>query len=137
MPIQEIELEGEMPKPSSGKAAKVSMLRVVPGMTVAAMTGRSRIAQARSSLVEASDGVIFVADTRRLQLDSNIDAMNDLMEHLRQHQLPSQLPTVIAYNRQDDPDALATRNSTPCSTTLTPHPSRPWRSTARASTPPG
>lgn len=113
-PIQEIDLDGENAQAfiwKSGQTVDVKGRSLV--ITVATLSGRSRVAQARRSLVEASDGIIFIADTRRLKLDNNIDAMNDLMEHLRFHNLPSELPTVIAYNRHDDPEALATRQLDP------------------------
>ena len=84
------------------------------GITVATLSGRSRVAQARRSLVEASDGVIFVADTRRLQLDNNIDAMNDLMEHLRYHNLPAmKFQRFSPTTAKTIPEALSSRQLDP------------------------
>lgn len=105
--IQPVDLEGEEAQAfvwNSGQQVTISGRPLLA--TIIALSGRSRSKLARRALVEATDAVIFVADTRRQQLDNNIDCMNDLLEQLRSHQLPEQLPMVIAYNHSDDPAAL-------------------------------
>ncbi|TVR13557.1 MAG: hypothetical protein EA401_06545 [Planctomycetota bacterium] len=105
--IQAIDLEGEEAQAfvwDSGQQVTISGRPLLA--TIITLSGRSRSKLARRALVEASDAVIFIADTRRQQLDNNIDRMNDLLEQLRGHQLPEQLPMVIAYNHSDDSASL-------------------------------
>ena len=68
--------------------------------------GQSYYAATRRLVLEGTDGVVFVADSRREALDENIDSMNDLLDNLRHHQLPEDIPVVIQYNKQDIPSAL-------------------------------
>ncbi|MDA3962934.1 MAG: protein kinase, partial [Planctomycetota bacterium] len=71
----------------------------VPGQTYYGAT--------RRMVLEGSDGIVFVADSRREMLDENVDALNDLFENLHHHGLPSDLPMVVQFNKQDLGDSLS------------------------------
>ncbi len=68
--------------------------------------GQNYYAATRRQVLQAADGVVFVADSRREALDENIDSMNEMLNNLRHHGLPDDLPVVMQYNKQDLPTAL-------------------------------
>ena len=75
--------------------------------------GQSYYAATRRMVLEGSDGIVFVADSRRECLDENVDSLNDLFENIRYHKLPDDIPVIIQYNKQDLPDALSAEQLNP------------------------
>ena len=69
-------------------------LFTVPGQTYYNST--------RSLVLRGSDGVVFVADSRKEQLQANIDSMKNLQENLEENNLDfATIPFVIQFNKQD------------------------------------
>jgi signal recognition particle receptor subunit beta len=70
--------------------------------------GQSYYAATRRLVLQGADGVVFVADSRRRQMDENIESFQDLHEHLAGHAVdPRHVPIVLQYNKQDLPRELA------------------------------
>jgi len=70
--------------------------------------GQSYYAATRQLVLQGADAVVFVADSRRRQLDENVESFQDLHEHLAAHGVdPRQLPLVLQYNKQDLPREVA------------------------------
>ena len=64
----------------------------------------------RRLVLQGADGVVFVADSQRRQLDENIESFRDLHEALAEHGIPPRdVPLVLQYNKQDLPDDLVCR----------------------------
>jgi mutual gliding-motility protein MglA len=83
-------------------------LGVVAGFTTRfqlyTVPGQSYYAATRRLVLQGADAVVFVADSRRRQLDENVDSFQDLHEQLAAHGVdPRQLPLVLQYNKQDLP----------------------------------
>ena len=83
-------------------------LGVVAGFTTRfqlyTVPGQSYYAATRRLVLQGADAVVFVADSRRRQLDENVESFQDLHEHLAAHGVdPRQLPLVLQYNKQDLP----------------------------------
>jgi signal recognition particle receptor subunit beta len=58
----------------------------------------------RKLVLQGADGVVFVADSQRRQLDENIESLQDLHANLgNQGMDPRTVPLVIQYNKQDLP----------------------------------
>ena len=69
--------------------------------------GQSYYAATRRLVLQGADGVVFVADSRRRQLDENLASFQDLHEQLAEHGLdPRSVPMVLQYNKQDLPREL-------------------------------
>ncbi|HEX7122159.1 MAG TPA: GTPase domain-containing protein [Gemmatimonadaceae bacterium] len=61
----------------------------------------------RRLVLQGADGVIFVADSQRRQLQENIESLRDLHEALAEHGIaPREVPLVLQYNKQDLPPDL-------------------------------
>ncbi len=69
--------------------------------------GQSYYAATRRLVLQGADGVVFVADSRRRQLDENVESLCDLHDQLAAVGLePRAVPTVLQYNKQDLPPDL-------------------------------
>jgi mutual gliding-motility protein MglA len=74
-------------------------LYTVPGQVYYATT--------RKLVLQGADGVVFVADSQRRQLDENIESMQDLHSNLAEQGIDARtVPLVIQYNKQDLPREL-------------------------------
>jgi signal recognition particle receptor subunit beta len=87
-------------------------LGVVAGFTTRfqlyTVPGQSYYAATRRLVLQGADAVVFVADSRRRQLEENVESFQDLHEHLAAHGVePRQLPLVLQYNKQDLPREVA------------------------------
>jgi signal recognition particle receptor subunit beta len=61
----------------------------------------------RRLVLQGADGVVFVADSQRQQLDENIESLRDLHEVLAEQGVDARaLPVVLQYNKQDLPREL-------------------------------
>ena len=70
--------------------------------------GQSYYASTRRLVLQGADAVVFVADSRRRQLDENLESLRDLHEQLAEHGVdPRSVPVVFQYNKQDLPRELA------------------------------
>ena len=75
-------------------------LYTVPGQTYYSAT--------RRLVLQGADGIVFVADSRRRQMDENIEAMQDLHANLAEHGIDARtMPLVLQYNKQDLPRDIA------------------------------
>src|SRR6476620_8279890 len=71
--------------------------------------GQSYYAATRKLVLQGADGVVFVADSRRRQIDENIESMQDLHANLAEQGVDARnVPLVIQYNKQDLPRELIT-----------------------------
>jgi hypothetical protein len=62
----------------------------------------------RKLVLHGADGVVFVADSQRRQLEENIESFQDLHENLADQGIDARtVPLVIQYNKQDLPPDLA------------------------------
>lgn len=58
----------------------------------------------RKLVLRGADGVVFVADSQREQLEENIESMRNLYENLLEENIDIRdFPTVIQYNKRDLP----------------------------------
>jgi GTPase SAR1 family protein len=58
----------------------------------------------RKLVLQAADGVVFVADSQTRQLDENIESLQDLHANLGDQGMdPRTVPLVLQYNKQDLP----------------------------------
>lgn len=61
----------------------------------------------RKLVLQGADGVVFVADSQRRQLDENIQSLRDMHEVLAEQGVDVRsLPLVLQYNKQDLPADL-------------------------------
>ena len=61
----------------------------------------------RKLVLQGADGVVFVADSQRRQLEENVESMRDLHENLAEQGIDARaVPLVIQYNKQDLPREL-------------------------------
>jgi hypothetical protein len=61
----------------------------------------------RRLVLQGADGVVFVADSQRCQLDENVESYRDLHEALAEHGINArEVPLVLQYNKQDLPPEL-------------------------------
>ena len=61
----------------------------------------------RRLVLQGADGVIFVADSQRRQMDENVESLRDLHEYLAEQGVdPREFPLVMQYNKQDLPRDL-------------------------------
>ncbi len=62
----------------------------------------------RRLVLQGADGVVFVADSQRRQIDENVESFQDLHANLADHGVDARnVPLVIQYNKQDLPRDLA------------------------------
>jgi mutual gliding-motility protein MglA len=61
----------------------------------------------RKLVLQGADGVVFVADSQRRQMDENLESFRDLHEQLAEEGIDArQFPLVLQYNKQDLPRDL-------------------------------
>ena len=61
----------------------------------------------RKLVLQGADGVVFVADSQRRQLDENLQSLRDMHEVLAEQGVDARaLPLVLQYNKQDLPADL-------------------------------
>ncbi len=64
--------------------------------------GQAYYQSTRRLVLQGADGVVFVCDSRREQLDENIESMRDLHANLADEAVDIRsLPLVLQYNKQD------------------------------------
>ena len=74
-------------------------LYTVPGQVYYATT--------RKLVLQGADGVVFVADSQRRQLDENVESLQDLHANLAEQGIDARtMPLVLQYNKQDLPRDL-------------------------------
>jgi len=74
-------------------------LYTVPGQVYYATT--------RKLVLQGADGVVFVADSQRRQIEENVESMQDLHANLAEQGVDARnVPLVIQYNKQDLPREL-------------------------------
>jgi signal recognition particle receptor subunit beta len=62
----------------------------------------------RRLVLQGADGVVFVADSQRRQMDENLESFRDLHEALAEQNVDArEVPLVLQYNKQDLPPELA------------------------------
>lgn len=62
----------------------------------------------RKLVLRGADGVVFVADSQKTQLDSDIESFRNLHENLLEHGLDIRdIPVVMQYNKRDLPNVLS------------------------------
>ncbi len=65
----------------------------------------------RRLVVQGADGVVFVADSRPEQRESNIDSFRNLHSTLLEQEVdPRDLPICLQYNKRDLPDVMPTES---------------------------
>ncbi|MFP4177075.1 MAG: GTP-binding protein [Candidatus Brocadiia bacterium] len=70
--------------------------------------GKASLYKIRRSALRNTDGVIFVADSRKKRELANRDSMQDLEENLRANNLRLEdMPHVLQYNQRDRPDIFS------------------------------
>ena len=63
----------------------------------------------RRLVLQGADGVVFVADSRAVQSEENVESFRNLQENLLAQGVdPRTMPLCIQYNKRDLPDALPT-----------------------------
>jgi len=61
----------------------------------------------RKLVLQGADGIVFVADSQRRQLDENVQSLRDMHEVLAEQGVDARsLPLAIQYNKQDLPPEL-------------------------------
>jgi signal recognition particle receptor subunit beta len=61
----------------------------------------------RRLVLQGADGLVFVADSQRQQLDDNMESLRDLHEVLAEQGVDARmLPLVLQYNKQDLPPEM-------------------------------
>jgi signal recognition particle receptor subunit beta len=64
-------------------------------------------ATTRKLVLQGADGVVFVADSQRRQLEENVESYRDLHEALAEQGIDArEMPLVLQYNKQDLPPEL-------------------------------
>jgi len=64
----------------------------------------------RRLVLQGADGVVFVADSQRRQMEENVESFRDLHEALAEHGISARdVPLVLQYNKQDLPADLVYR----------------------------
>jgi signal recognition particle receptor subunit beta len=61
----------------------------------------------RRLVLQGADGVVFVADSQKTQIDGNIESFRNLHENLLEHGIDIRdIPVVIQYNKRDLPNVF-------------------------------
>jgi len=59
----------------------------------------------RKLVLQGSDGVVFVADSKRGKMDENLESLNNLLDNLKEYGMDiATTPVVMQYNKRDLPD---------------------------------
>ena len=62
----------------------------------------------RRLVLQGADGVVFVADSQKSQLDADIESFRNLHENLLEHGIDIRdIPVVIQYNKRDLPNVFS------------------------------
>ena len=62
----------------------------------------------RKLVLQGADGVVFVADSQKSQLESDIESFRNLHENLLEHGIDIRdIPVVIQYNKRDLPNVFS------------------------------
>ena len=62
----------------------------------------------RRLVLQGADGVVFVADSQRSQLEGNIESFRNLQQNLLEHEIDIRdIPVVIQYNKRDLPNVMS------------------------------
>jgi signal recognition particle receptor subunit beta len=62
----------------------------------------------RKLVLQGADGVVFVADSQRPKLESNIESFRNLQQNLLEHGIDIRdIPVVIQYNKRDLPNVFS------------------------------
>lgn len=73
----------------------------------------------RKLVLRGADGVVFVADSQRAQIEENVESWRGLQQHLLDDGVePDHIPLVIQYNKRDLPGVLSVAE---LDTALNPH----------------
>lgn len=61
----------------------------------------------RRLVLQGADGVVFIADSQRSQLEGNIESFRNLQQNLLEHDIDIRdIPLVIQYNKRDLPNVM-------------------------------
>jgi signal recognition particle receptor subunit beta len=62
----------------------------------------------RRLVLQGADGVVFVADSQKPQIDGNLESFRNLHENLLEHGIDIRdIPVVIQYNKRDLPNVFS------------------------------
>jgi len=62
----------------------------------------------RKLVLQGADGVVFVADSQRAQMDENLESLRNLYVNLLEQGVdPRTIPICLQYNKRDLPDVLS------------------------------
>ncbi len=65
----------------------------------------------RKLVLKGADGVVFVADSQKAMMDSNLDSWKNFETNLKENGIDIQnIPLVIQYNKRDLPDVLPVKD---------------------------
>ncbi len=76
-------------------------------MQLYTVPGQSKYSSTRKAVLKGADGVVFVADSQRYMMTSNIENLKDMAVNLRENKLDiDTVPLVMQYNKRDLPKIL-------------------------------
>lgn len=82
-----------------GYTIKLS-LYTVPGQAIYSLT--------RKTILRATDGIIFVADSQKLIFEKNIESLKDMVENMKEYGLNIEnTPIILQYNKRDLQDIIS------------------------------
>ncbi len=82
-----------------GYTIKLS-LYTVPGQAIYSLT--------RKTILRATDGIIFVADSQKAIFEKNIESLKDMVENMKEYGLNIEnTPIVLQYNKRDLEDIIS------------------------------
>jgi signal recognition particle receptor subunit beta len=82
-----------------GYTIKLS-LYTVPGQAIYSLT--------RKTILRATDGIIFVADSQKLLFEKNIESLKDMVENMKEYGLNIEnTPIILQYNKRDLQDIIS------------------------------
>ena len=59
----------------------------------------------RKLILKGADAIVFVADSQKVRMDANLEAIEDLRRNLEEHNLdPAVIPYALQINKRDLPD---------------------------------
>jgi len=82
-----------------GFSIKLS-LYTVPGQAIYSLT--------RKTILRATDGIIFVADSQKQLFEKNIESLKDMIENMKEYGLNLEnTPIILQYNKRDLNDIVS------------------------------
>ncbi|MGB9749390.1 MAG: GTP-binding protein [Caldisericia bacterium] len=82
-----------------GYTIKLS-LYTVPGQAIYSLT--------RKTILRATDGIIFVADSQKVVFEKNIESLKDMVENMKEYGLSIEnTPIILQYNKRDLVDIIS------------------------------